>query len=357
MANEDKKAADLTSALDKIKGLGLGHTDADTREDHTGYRGETSDPTTKEGPSGLEAALAGITSKNAPDKTETPGAQATETVEAPAPATTEAPKGEDTDKVRRYLKLKGLSDTALDAIPEEELVSMRASFLEADHQRARLLEETNDLRAKNERQTAESAKEAEPKRMVPAATKELDAQLETLVDDGDLSESAAKTLSAAIAASTQAVLDQVQERLAPIEEQGASAKAAGEAEVQRVKAEIRAEVGERFPGLAGADAAEGIDETFSLLASQKRFADLYASEGREATIRALYEATAGAHGIVEVDTTGDADRKSKRRAARANGTPDTTQRRSAAVDQLSQEPAAIALRSINRHRSKAGAKW
>lgn len=359
MASEKEQTAE-ERVSEAIRGLGLGHAGEREREDTTGYRGTKDGKPIESRPSdieGLTAALAGK-SADAPKEKGTPEAEAPETVEALAPAKEESQKPDvDADKIRRYLKLKGLSDTVLDAVPEEELVSMRASFLEADHQRARLLEETNELRAKTERQTPESAKEAEPNRMVPAATEELDAQLKSLVDDGELSESAAKTLSAAIAASTQAVLDQVQERLAPIEEQGATAKAAGLAEVQRVRETVRAEVGERFSGLDDPGAQTGLEETFALLAKQQRFADLYESEGRDATIRAIYEAAARANGHAESDPTEEGAHRRQRREDRDNGNPSTAQRQSDAATKLETTPEQIARKAIRKALAKPGAKW
>lgn len=260
------------------------------------------------------------------EKTETPKAEAEGEPEAKAEGEkqSESPKvSDDADKTRRYLTLKGLPASALEAMSPEELAATRASHLEIDHQRAKALEEAAELRAELERQKTETAKEAEPK--LPAATVDLDAQLQTLVDDGEISESVAKTLAEGMKARDQAILDQVQERLAPFEEQAKTAKAAGKAEVDRMKQSVRADLGERFPGLVEPESWAAVEENLPLLAGKAKYEELFAAEGLEPTVRAMIEASARMEGMKEIDVGQESELKKRRRADRDGGQPSTSQ--------------------------------
>lgn len=325
---QDTAAADKATAKELFQKHGIGDSVRDAVVDRPVKaeepEGEVRDRSS-EGVGALMKTLQGEGPAAEPEaKDETPEAEAEGQPEAKAEGESgKTGGGEDTEKARRYLTLKGLPASALDAMSQEELAAVRASHLEADRQRAKALEEAAALQAELERQKTETAEEAEPQGMLPAATEDLDAQLQKLVDDGELSEEAAKTLAEGLKARDAAILDQVQARLAPIEERTESAKAAEMARVERVKESVRAELGERFPGLGDSDSWDSINENLRLLAGKSKYEQMFAREGLEPTVRAMVEAAARLDGLEEIDLDEERKNKERRRADRDGGQPST----------------------------------
>lgn len=244
------------------------------------------------------------------EKQETPPEQPKEDLGEKKPAK----RSKEAVRAINYLRLKGLSEKALDALSDDEIADMRSRILERESKFDDLLATNAELKAKLKEQ---AAKEPEPN-AVPAVPLDLKSKLAPLKEE--LSEEALAALEATLEGVYSAQQKELEALRKEQNENLSAQKARQKAEAERVLAAAREEVGERFPALADDNVFEEVQETMEALTASPHLIE--GAKTADELMRKLLVAASRALSLDEV-TSEDAAQKrkeaSEERDRRANG--------------------------------------
>ena len=244
--------------------------------------------------------------------------------EQPEPEASDDKKGKPkkrevtAEQAKNFLKLKGVPEKAMEGMDDDELVAWRSNLIGQDRSHHQAVEEVNSLKAEIE-QLKEAATAREPGKQDGASPRleDLDERFKPLIDSGDISEDAAKTLADALKTQSKTFEDR-------LEAMNKRLTAADGMEEARLLESARAELRERFPGLDDPDQRAAVYADMKGLASS--FQDVAKTEGIPAATAQLMEKAARANGLDEVDPAEEARLAEERRQERAAGQPTTDSR-------------------------------